>query len=155
VQETSLFTAISHESFVDAPADCVSKAKTVLLVLAVVALNALGNLALAWGMKHGVEAVAINPLGYLRAMLDPFVASGTGLLLLWLLTRMTLLSWADLSFVLPLTGLGYVLAALFGRIFLNEPVSPAHWIGTVLIFIGTGMVGTTDHKTGRSYEAVR
>lgn len=137
------------------PAACASKLKTALLLLAVVTLNAVGNLALAWGMKHGAERVAINPLSYVRAMLDPFVASGTGLLILWLLTRMALLSWADLSFVLPITGLGYVLAAVFGRIFLKEPVSPAHWIGTVLIFIGTGMVGTTDHKTDTSHEAVR
>ncbi|MFL6452014.1 MAG: EamA family transporter [Bryobacteraceae bacterium] len=110
-------------------------------------LNALGNLSLAWGMKHAGESVSLNPLSFLRVMLDPAVAGGILLLILWLLSRMTLLSWADLSFVLPLTSLGYVLAAVFGRIFLKEVVTGAHWLGTGLIFLGTTIVGTTDSKT--------
>lgn len=113
----------------------------------VVCLNALGNLSLAWGMKHSGESVSLNPLSFLRVMLDPAVATGILLLVLWLLSRMTLLSWADLSFVLPLTSLGYVLAAVFGKVFLNETVTGAHWIGTGLIFVGTTIVGTTDSRT--------
>ena len=109
--------------------------------------NALGNLSLAWGMKHVAENVGINPLHYLRAMLHPAVAGGIVLLILWLLTRMALLSWADLSFVLPLTSLGYVLAAVLGKLFLNEVVTPGHWLGTILIFAGTLLVGSTQSKT--------
>lgn len=124
-----------------------SKPKTLVLVLTVVLFNALGNLSLAWGMKHISEMVSLNPFGYIRALFNPFVALGTALLVLWLLTRMTLLSWADLSFVLPLTGLGYVLAAVFGDLFLNESVTPIHWLGTLLIFAGTAMVGSTRQQT--------
>jgi drug/metabolite transporter (DMT)-like permease len=124
----------------------VSKAKTFALVTVVVALNSFGNLALAWGMRHS-NPVGAHPLAYLNAMLNPFVALGICLLILWMLTRMALLSWADLSFVLPVTGTGYVLAALFGKVFLHETVSGAHWIGVLLVFIGTGMVGSTKHKT--------
>jgi uncharacterized membrane protein len=116
-------------------------------VLGVIWLNALGNLSLAWGMKHVGESVNLNPLSFLRVMMDPAVATGILLLILWLLSRMTLLSWADLSFVLPLTSLGYVLAAVFGKVFLNETVTGAHWLGTGLIFVGTTIVGTTDSKT--------
>ena len=32
------------------------------------------------------------------------------------LSRMALLSWADLSYVLPVTSVGYVLVALIGKI---------------------------------------
>jgi uncharacterized membrane protein len=124
-----------------------SSLRTWSLVLAVVLLNAVGNLSLAWGMKHSSQTLRANPVDYLKAMLNPYVALGIGLLILWLLTRMTLLSWADLSFVLPLTGLGYVLAAFFGKVFLNEFVSPIHWIGTLLIFIGIAFVGATKQKT--------
>jgi uncharacterized membrane protein len=98
-------------------------------------------------MKHLTSTVLFDPLSYLRAMLDPFVALGIVLLILWLLTRMALLSWADLSFVLPLTGLGYILAAIFGNWFLAEKVTPVHWAGTILVFVGTGLVGTTTQKT--------
>jgi len=40
-------------------------------------------------------------LGYVAAMLNPYVALGMTLLIVWLLTRMALTEWADLSFVLP------------------------------------------------------
>ncbi len=98
-------------------------------------------------MRHISEEVGWDPLSYLRAMLNPYVATGIVLLTVWLLARMTLLSWADLSFVLPLTSLGYILAAVFGRLFLNETITSIHWAGTLLIFFGTAMVGATDSKT--------
>jgi uncharacterized membrane protein len=125
----------------------ITKLHTFFLLLAVVLFNALGNLSLAWGMRHVPDTMALNPLGYLRAMTNPYVAAGIILLVCWLLARMTLLSWADLSFVLPLTGLGYILAAVFGKIFLNESVTATHWVGTILIFCGTAMVGSTDQQT--------
>jgi drug/metabolite transporter (DMT)-like permease len=121
--------------------------RTFLLVLAVTVFNCLGNLSLAWGMKHAAVQVGLSPTGYLRDMLNPFVALGIGLLILWLLTRMALLSWADLSFVLPVTALGYFLAAVAGRVFLDEPISREQWLGTLLIFAGTVLVGSTGHKT--------
>lgn len=124
-----------------------SKAETFCLVVAVIFLNAVGNLSLAWGMRHISEEVGLNPMSYVRAMINPYVACGIVLLILWLLTRMTLLSWADLSFVLPLTSLGYILAAVFGKLFLNETINRTHWAGTLLIFLGTAMIGATDLKT--------
>jgi uncharacterized membrane protein len=124
-----------------------SKLRTFLLAFAVILFNAVGNLCLAWGMKHLGESMGWNPLGYIRAIVNPFVATGIALLILWLLTRMALMSWADLSFALPLTGVGYVLAAILGKLFLNEAVSPKHWLGTLLIFAGAALVGTTTHQT--------
>ena len=124
-----------------------SKPRTFLLAFAVILFNAVGNLCLAWGMKHLGESMGWNPLGYIRAILNPFVASGIALLILWLFTRMALMSWADLSFALPLTAVGYVLAAILGRLFLDEAVSPKHWVGIALIFAGAALVGTTTHQT--------
>ena len=124
----------------------VPKLKVFLLVTAVVLLNSFGNLALAWGMHHA-NPVGANPVDYLRAMLNPFVELGICLLILWMLTRMALLSWADLSFVLPVTGSGYVLSAVLGKVFLHETISDAHWVGILLVFVGTAMVGTTNQKT--------
>ena len=121
--------------------------RTILLTLAVVSFNAIGNLSLTWGMRHVPQNVGLNPLIYIEAMLNPFVASGVALLTLWLLTRMALMSWADLSFMLPLTSLGYILAAVLGKYFLNETVTRWHWAGIALIFAGTTMVGTTAQKT--------
>ena len=97
-------------------------------------------------MKHA-RTLAWNPLDYIRAMFNPYVAFGVALLVLWLLTRMTLLSWADLSFILPMTGVGYILAAILGAWLLKEPVSAARWMGVLLIFAGTSLVAATSQKT--------
>ena len=105
--------------------------------------NVLGNLALTWGMKHGVEGFSASPRMYLKAIANPFVFLGIGLLIVWMLSRMTLLSWADLSYVLPVTSLGYVLNAILGRYFFDEKVTPARWLGTILIMGGIALVGAT------------
>jgi uncharacterized membrane protein len=102
---------------------------------------------LAWGMKHAAVRVGLAPSGYLRDMLNPFVAAGIALLILWLLTRMALLSWADLSFVLPVTAFGYFLAAVLGKVFLQEEVTASKWLGTCLIFVGIALVGSTRQNT--------
>ena len=121
--------------------------RTWLLLLLFVFLRPLGNLALAWGTKHLPDALSIHPAVYLRAMLDPFVALGIAMLILSLLTRLALLSLADLSYILPVTAIGYVLATLFGQMFLHERVTVQQWLGTVLIFLGTGLVGSTAQNT--------
>ena len=56
---------------------------------------------------------------------------------------MSLLSWADLSYVLPVTSVGYVLSALCGKFFLAEQISLTRWAGTLLIVAGTAMVSRT------------
>lgn len=132
-----------------APAAPVARGKflrTCLALFFFIALKAAGNLSLAWGMKH-TEAVSTNPVLYLKAMLDPFVAGGVVMLILALLTRMVLLSLADLSFVLPVTAIGYVLAAFLGKLFLHETVSAQRWMGTALIFAGAALVGSTSQST--------
>ena len=123
-----------------------SKAKTMLLALLVVVFNSVGNLALAWGLKAS-ETVGWNPAGYIRVMVNPFVAGGIVLLILWMLTRMALMSWADLSFTLPLMAVGYIMAAVLGKFVLHEVVTVRQWIGTAFIFGGIALVGSTTHRT--------
>lgn len=122
-------------------------------MIAVTLLNALGNLSLAWGMKHAAVHVGLAPSGYLRDMLNPFVAFGIALLVLWLLTRMALLSLADLSYVLPVTAFGYFLAAVLGKLFLQEQITNLQWLGTSLIVVGIMVVGGTNQNTTRSNRA--
>ena len=117
------------------------------VLLLFIALKAVGNLLLAWGMKHFPETMSASPVPFLRAMFDPFVASGIAALILALLVRMALLSLADLSYVLPVTAIGYFLAAFLGKTFLHETVSGQRWLGTALIFLGAVLVGSTPHST--------
>jgi drug/metabolite transporter (DMT)-like permease len=113
----------------------------------VLLLRPFGNLSLAWGMRHFSQIVSANPLFYIRAMLNPYVALGMAMLAGGLLMRMALLSLADLSFVLPLTAAGYILSTLLGKFVLDEHVGLSRWLGTVLVFAGTAMVASTSHRT--------
>src|SRR6516165_5310493 len=103
--------------------------KTVVLVVVVICSNVLGNLLLSIGMHNVGATVADSPVPYLKALLNPWVISGIGLLGLWLFSNLSLLSWADLSYVLPVTAIGYVLSALLGGVVLKEDVSVIRWAG--------------------------
>jgi uncharacterized membrane protein len=117
--------------------------KTNLLTVFVVLTNVLGNFSLSWGMKHQTTHLGISPLAYIRLIFSPWVLVGTTLLIFWLLSRMTLLGWADLSYVLPVTSIGYVLTTMLGRYFFSEQVSWQRWLGTVFIVLGIALVGLT------------
>ena len=120
--------------------------RTLVVLFSFVTLKAFGNLSLAMGMRRA-PAVSTHLGQYIQAMLDPFVASGIVMLILAVLTQMVLYSLADLSFVLPVTAIGYVLATFLGRFFLHETVSVARWAGTLMIFAGAALVGSTSRNT--------
>ena len=86
-------------------------------------------------------------------MLDPAVAAGIAMLIFSLFTRMALLSIADLSFVLPVTAVGYVLAAALGKLFLHEEVTTVRWLAAFLIFAGVAVVGSTPQNTTKEVPA--
>ena len=127
--------------------------KTKLLTLFVVATNVLGNVSMSWGMKHQSAELGLAPLAYVRLIFSPWVLLGTMLLILWLLSRMTLLGWADLSYVLPVTAIGYVLTAILGKYFLGEEISYQGWAGTGLIVAGIILVGLTEANTTGSEQS--
>src|ERR1700719_4792708 len=95
-------------------------------------------------LSHGMKQTGSISLNHLQsvifAVLNPWVAAGILLLLAFFATYMTALSWADLTYVLPATSLGYVLLALIAKFLLHEQVSTARWLGIGLISAGVGFV---------------
>jgi len=124
--------------------------KTCVFALVVILSNAFGNFFLTWGMKHRGESLTLSPVSYIQAIVSPWVALGITLLIVWLLSRMALLSWADLSYVLPVTAAGYVLTGVAGHFLLAERLSAARWAGIALIVAGVALVGATDPRTRES-----
>lgn len=118
--------------------------KTRFFLILVILTQPIGNLALTVGMKH---RTLTSPLDYVLAIFSPYVALGIVFLVVWLLSRMALLSWADMSYVLPITAIGYIANALLGRFVLQEQVSTTRWMGTVLIAVGTLLVSLTPART--------
>jgi uncharacterized membrane protein len=121
--------------------------KTIVLTVIVILTQVIGDYFLTRGMRQVGSIVAQPPSAYITALMNPLVALGVALLITWLFSHMVLLSWADLSFVLPVTSIGYVLIALTGRVFLNETVSLTRWCGIALIVTGVMLVGQTPPST--------
>jgi len=112
--------------------------KTWLFTVVVVLSNAFGDFFMKRGMPD--SAALSTPLEYVTVLFQPWVALGVVLLIVWQMSRMALLSWADLSYVLPVTSVGYVIVALLGKLALNETISTRRWAGIVLIMAGVALV---------------
>lgn len=121
--------------------------KTVIVTTIVIATNLAGNYALAVGMRQVGVVEAWSPLPYIRAFADPWVAVGVLFMLAWLISRLMLLSWADLSYVLPITSFSYALSALLGAVYLKETVTGREWAGIAFITVGVALVAVTNPET--------
>jgi uncharacterized membrane protein len=124
--------------------------KTLVMILAMVLCANAGDLMLKRGMSQ-IGAVQLSASGLERAFLMT-VMSGTiwvGIIFLtgFMLSYMTVLSWADYSYVMPAGAFGYALLTLLAVIFLHETVSIRRWIGVVLICVGVLLVGQTKPRT--------
>jgi uncharacterized membrane protein len=109
--------------------------------------NVLGNFALSQGMREFGSSVSLSLMSLFGVLSNLWIASGICLLAIWMISQLSLLSWADLSYVLPLTAASYVLTALIGAVALGEYVSTAHWVGIGMIFMGVMVVGRTAPRT--------
>jgi drug/metabolite transporter (DMT)-like permease len=122
--------------------------KTWICAILVVFSNVFGN----YFLKLGMPAELATPLAYIAVLFRPWVALGVALLVLWMLSRMALLSWADLSYVLPVTSIGYVLVAIVGRVLLHEQITSRRWAGILLIMSGVALVSGGAPQTAREAE---
>ncbi|MGH9511935.1 MAG: EamA family transporter [Terriglobales bacterium] len=101
---------------------------------------AAGDSLLSRGMRE-VGNISLQHLSTLiLAIVNPWVVLGILFLLVFFASYMTALSWADLTYVLPATSLGYVLLALIAKFLLHEQISATRWIGIALISAGVGFV---------------
>lgn len=115
--------------------------KSLLFAAISIITNVVGNLLLSRGLR-GVDVAA----GW-RLLQIPWVIAGILVLAGWLIANLSLLSWADLSYVLPITAGGYALSALSGFAALGEHVSGVRWIGIGLITLGAIVVSRTTPRT--------
>ncbi len=111
------------------------------LILGAVMVGAsVGDTFLSAGMKQVGPVSLHHLLGLLIALKNPWVLSGIVFLILFFASYLTALSWADLTFVLPATGFGYVIVALLSKFWLHETISAGRWVGIALITLGVGFV---------------
>ncbi len=123
-----------------------------LVLLAVMAFGGTGDVLLKRGMQD-VGAIDLRHLQtLLGAVATPWILIGILCLTCFFASYLTALSWADLSYVLPATALGYVVVALLSKYFLHEHVSSLRWLGILLISCGVGWVTRGPALTAQSSE---
>ncbi|MBI2822672.1 MAG: EamA family transporter [Acidobacteria bacterium] len=125
--------------------------ETYVLLSLMVWFGALGNILLSKGMKQ-IGALNDWSAGRLATISIQMLTSGAlwlGVLclLLFFVSNLLLLSWADYSYVMPASASGYALVALLGYAFLGETVTPLRWLGVGLICLGVVLVDRTPLNT--------
>jgi len=88
-----------------------------------------------------IGEITVSPWQDLRfAATNPWILVGTLLLIVFFASYLSALSWADLSYIMPITGFGNVLTALFAKFMLHEQIPFTRWTGILLITLGVGFI---------------
>lgn len=121
-----------------------SQASQTALILLCVMLSAAGQIALKVGASNPVLVGALNggnlPAFALRAALSPMVLAGLMLYALSTVLWLLILARTELSYAYPFVSLGFVVTAVYGWQFLQEPLSATRVAGIALIMAGVVLV---------------
>jgi drug/metabolite transporter (DMT)-like permease len=118
--------------------------RTVLFLSIVILAGTSGELLMAHVMKQAGRARTIKASGVIGLFARAFRPSA-----MWIsialqaaafFSLLALLSWDDLSFVVPITALNYVVSAAGSALFLRERVDRTRWAGVLLVCIGVAVM---------------
>jgi drug/metabolite transporter (DMT)-like permease len=149
--------------------------KLLPIILIAIFCESLGGAMLSRGMKQVGDAVALLDLNNIElltrfgmagiAHFSPLIAhyltivlltvtnfsflSGLLLQITFFLLYLTLLSRADLSFVIPVTSFSYVITAMLAFFMLRETISFSRWCGIMFICTGVLLVSRGESITGK------
>jgi drug/metabolite transporter (DMT)-like permease len=126
-------------------------AKLLTILLVGLLFEAIGVVFLNKGLKEIGDVPQVTAVEIARVVREG--ATNANILLgvlceaLFFAALLILMSRSDVSFIWPLTSLGFVLTTLAARIILHEHVSALRWVGVVLIVLGAGLITWTEkHK---------
>jgi transporter family protein len=120
------------------------KVRTALLLTVVVLAGTAADVMVTRVMKKVARGERwtwrIAPRRVGRAFAQGQMWMGIGLMALAFFSFITVLSWADVSFVVPATAANYVVGALGAKVLLKERVSKTRWAGVLLVAAGVVLV---------------
>jgi drug/metabolite transporter (DMT)-like permease len=118
--------------------------KTLVVLAVIIIAGAMGDVLVSKGMKAVGEITSVDSAHLartaLRAVRQPYVLLGAFCLAIYFFSFLAVLSWADVSLVVPITSLGFLLTTFLAQWALHERVTPQRWAGTLLIIIGVALV---------------
>ena len=99
-------------------------------------------------MKQTGEILDFSPSALAATFVKTFTNGSIWLgilsLLIFFVSYLLLLSWADFSYVQPASAIGYAFVAVLGYFVLGEFISPMRWMGVLVICAGVALVGRTE-----------
>lgn len=134
-------------------------AKLVIILIIGLILEAVGVVFLSKGLKQIGEASQMNVSEILRlvgrGITNWNVILGVACEAGFFGTLLYLMSQGDVSFVWPLTSLGFVLTTLAAKFILHEHVSALRWGGVLLIVAGAALITYSEKiAPGKSAPAI-
>ncbi len=125
--------------------------KTHFLVVLMVFFSSAGDILLSKGMKQvgsvSVASPATLAMAFLGTVTNGMIWLGIGSFLLFFVCYMLVLSWADYSYVMPASAVGYAIVPFLGYALLGEVVTSTRWAGVAFICLGVMLVGRTPPRT--------
>jgi drug/metabolite transporter (DMT)-like permease len=119
-------------------------ARTALFIAIIVVAGQLGDISLSLAMKTVGEIKRFTPLNVLRFLGRAFHVKwlwiGVGLMAVAFFSLLALLSWANVSLVVPATAASYAVGAMGAQFLLGEHVNRERWIGVIIVCIGVALV---------------
>jgi len=117
--------------------------RTAAILLFVVLTGTGGELCLTHAMKIVGEVHEFSPRAILQVIARAFrvgwIWLGIALMAASFFAFLTMLSWFDVSFVVPATSLAYVAGAFGASFLLHEHLNATRWAGIVLICLGVAL----------------
>lgn len=114
--------------------------KTVVIIVIATLCAAVGEAFIAKGMKQMGDASMLGFWKSIPHFANPWVIAGVVLTTVFFVLFSWSLSWADLSYVQPLTALSFVFGVLIARLWLGETVHWWRWLGVAVIIVGVSLV---------------
>jgi drug/metabolite transporter (DMT)-like permease len=119
-------------------------ARTALFIAIIVVAGQLGDISLSLAMKTVGEVKRFTPSNVLRFLGRAFRVKwmwiGIGLMAVAFFSLLALLSWANVSLVVPATAASYAVGAMGAQFLLGEHVNRERWIGVIIVCIGVALV---------------
>jgi drug/metabolite transporter (DMT)-like permease len=103
-----------------------------------------GELCVSRAMKSMREVTDFRPRSLLRFVLRavrlPWWWAGIGLMSLGFFSLLAILSFRDVSFVVPVSALSYAGGAFGAQAFLGERITRHRWLGIAIVTLGVTLV---------------
>jgi drug/metabolite transporter (DMT)-like permease len=120
-----------------------------VLFFFIIVVGTAGELCISRAMKGIGEIHDFRPgplvRFVIRALRLPWTWIGVALMALAFFSLVGILSFEQVSFVVPFSALSYVVGALGARLFLKERITPLRWLGIAVVAIGVTLVWFSKH----------